>query len=103
MKQLSLVVSLVALGIVLTTAACDNSSSTTPTTTTPTTTTYILPGTAPAAVNGVAQSVSNNFTVGQSGGTVSIILTSAVETLPGGTLNPNVVLLLGVGSPSGNT
>jgi hypothetical protein len=93
---------LVALGIVLTTVACDNSSSTSPTTTTPNTTTYNLSGLAPAAVNGVAQPVSNNFTVGQSGGTVSVILLSAVETLVGGTLNPNVVVILGLGSPSGS-
>jgi hypothetical protein len=92
---------LVALGIVLTTVACDNSSSTSPTTTGPTTTNYPLSGIAPAAVNGVAQPASNNFTVGQTGGTVSVTLTSAVETLVGGTLNPNVQMGIAVGSPSG--
>jgi hypothetical protein len=93
----------VALGIVLLTAACDNSSSTTSPTTTPNTTTYTLSGTVPAAVNGVPQASSNPFTVGQSGGTVSVTLTSAVETLPGGILNPSVVMGIAVGSPSGST
>jgi hypothetical protein len=93
----------VALGIVLLTAACDNSSSTTSPTTTPNTTTYNLSGVAPAAVAGIAQPDFKNFTVGQSGGTVSVLLLSAVETLVGGTLNPNVVVVLGLGSPSGAT
>jgi hypothetical protein len=94
--------SLVALVIVLSTAACDNSS-TTPTTTSPATNTITFSGTVPAAVNGVAQSQSEPFTVGQSGGTVTFTLTSALETLPGGTLNPTVVMGIGVGTPSGAT
>jgi hypothetical protein len=36
-----------------------------------------------APINGVLQTSSNNFTVGQGGGSVTITLTSAVETLPG--------------------
>jgi hypothetical protein len=94
--------SLVALVIVLTTAACDNSSSTTAPTS-PNTYTYTFAGTAPAAVNGVPQSDSKPFNVGQSGGTVSITLTSAVETLPGGVLNPSVVMGIGVGTPTGTS
>jgi hypothetical protein len=94
---------LVALGIMLTTAACDNSSSTTSPTSSPDTNTITFSGTVPAAVNGAAQSVSQNFTVGQSGGTVTLTLTSALETLPGGTLNPAVILGLGIGTPSGTT
>jgi hypothetical protein len=97
MKQFSLV----ALVIVLSTAACDNSS-TTPTTTSPATNTITFSGTVPAAVNGVPQSQSEPFTVGQSGGTVTFTLTSALETLAGGTLNPTVVMGIGVGTPSGS-
>jgi hypothetical protein len=93
--------SLVALVIVLTTAACDNSSSSTAPTTSPATNTITLSGTVPAAVNGVPQSVSQPFSVGQLGGTVTLTLTSAVETLPGGALNSSVVMGLGVGTPSG--
>jgi hypothetical protein len=95
--------SLVALVIVLATAACDNSGSTTPTTTSPATTTITVSGTVPAAVNGVPQSDSHTFTVGQSGGTVTLTLTSAVETLPGGTLNPSVVVGIGIGTLVGTT
>jgi hypothetical protein len=102
MKHFSLVVSLVAL-VILTTAACDNSSGTNPTTTSPATNTITFSGTVPAAVNGVPQSQSEPFTVGQSGGTVTFTLTSALETLAGGTLNPSVVMGIGIGTPSGST
>jgi hypothetical protein len=94
--------SLVALVIVLTSAACDNSSGTNPTTTSPATNTITFSGTVPAAVNGVPQNQSEPFTVGQSGGTVTLTLTSALETLAGGTLNPTVVMGIGVGTPSGS-
>jgi hypothetical protein len=93
---------LVALAIVLTTAACDSSSSTSPTTS-PMTTSSTLSGSVPAALNGVPQSVSSNFTVGQGGGMVTLTLTSAVETFPNGTLNPEVVVGLAVGTPAGTT
>ena len=91
---------LVAMVIVLTTVACDSSSSTSPTTS-PITTSSTLSGTVPAALNGVPQSVSRNFTVGQGGGMVTLTLTSAVETFPNGTLNPEVVVGLAVGIPAG--
>jgi hypothetical protein len=78
---------LVTLVTALTAAACDSSSSTSPTTS-PITSNSTLSGTVPAAVNGVPQSVSSNFTVGQGGGMVTLTLTSAVETFPNGTLNP---------------
>jgi hypothetical protein len=98
---------LVALGIVLTTAACNNGSSTTATSpSSPATNTYDFSGTVPAPVNGVPQSVSIPFTVGQSGGNVTAILTAAVETYaPGSGLPPNpaVVMSLYIGSPSGAT
>ena len=94
-----------AIALPLAVAACDNQSSTA--TTTPTTTqtiaTDVLLGTVAAPIAGVPQSSSNNFTVGQGGGTVSVTLTSAIETLPGGTLLPTVVMGLGIGTPSGAT
>jgi hypothetical protein len=93
---------LVALAIVLATAACDSSSSTSPTVS-PTTSSSTLSGTVPAAVSGVRQSVSGNFTVGQGGGMVTVTLTSAAETLPDGTLNREVVVGLAVGTPTGTT
>jgi hypothetical protein len=93
---------LVALVVVLTTAACDSSSSTSPTAS-PAVSNSTLSGIVPAAVNGVRQSVSGNFTVGQGGGMVTVTLTSAVETFPGGTLNPDVVVGLAVGTPTGTT
>ena len=56
--------------------------SSTSTTTAPTaTTTDVLTGTVAAPINGVLQSSSNPSSVGQSRGTVSVTLTSAVETL----------------------
>jgi hypothetical protein len=93
---------LVALVVVLTTAACDSSSSTSPTAS-PAVSNSTLSGIVPAAVNGVRQSVSGNFTVGQGGGMVTVTLTSAVETFPDGTLNHDVVVGLAVGTPTGTT
>jgi hypothetical protein len=93
---------LVALVVVLTTAACDSSSSTSPTAS-PAVSNSTLSGIVPAAVNGVRQSVSGNFTVGQGGGMVTVTLTSAVETFPDGTLNHDVVVGLAVGTPTGMT
>ncbi len=85
------------LALVLAVSACDNGSST-PTTTAPEppATTETLTGVVPATVNGVQQNSFVKFTVGQAG-TVSITLTSAVETLPGGAVNPSVFVGLGVG------
>lgn len=85
----------------LTALACGCGSTTTPTTATPTTTTDILTGTVLPPVGGALQSAFNTFTVGQGGGTVSVTLTSAVETLPGGSLLSTVTMGLGVGTPSG--
>jgi hypothetical protein len=93
---------LVALVVVLTTAACDSSSSTSPTAS-PAVSSSTLSGIVPAAVNGVRQTVSGNFTVGQGGGMVTVTLTSAVETFPDGTLNHDVVVGLAVGTPTGTT
>jgi hypothetical protein len=63
--------------------------------------TYTLTGTVLAAVDGHGQGDFKTFNVGQSGGAVTVTLTSAVETFPNGTLNPAVVMGLGVGTPSG--
>ena len=41
----------------------------------------------------------SDFSVGQSGGTVTLTLTKAEETFPNGTLNPAVVMGLAVGAP----
>jgi hypothetical protein len=92
----------VAMVIVLAIAACDSSSSTSPTTSTIINSSTVS-GTVPAAVNGVPQSVFSTFTVGQGGGMVTLTLTSAVETFPNGTLNPDVVVGLAVGTATGTT
>ena len=94
----------VAIVLPMAVAGCDNQSSTAATTTpTQTLQTEVLLGNVPAPVNGVLQTASNPFTVGQGGGTVSVTLTSAVETLPGGALLPTVVMGLGIGTPTGST
>ena len=51
-----------------------------------------------APVNSVLQSAANPFTVAQSNGTLSVTLTSAVETLPDGSLLSAVTMGLGVGT-----
>jgi hypothetical protein len=51
----------------------------------------------------VGPSASLPFTVGQSGGTVTALLTAAVETYPNGTLNTTVVMGIGIGTPSGSS
>jgi peptidoglycan/LPS O-acetylase OafA/YrhL len=93
-----------ALGlmVVLAAAACDNGSSATTTTPAPPTVTETLIGTVAAVANGVQQTSFVPFTVAQAG-TVSVTLTSAVETFPGGALNPSVIvgLSIGTGNASG--
>ena len=92
------------LAAVLAAGACSgsSSSSSTSSTTSPsqTITTDILTGTVPPPVNGVLQNASNGFSVGQGGGSVSVTLTSATETLPGGTLLSTVTMGLAVGTSS---
>ncbi len=95
---------LMTLPLVFTAAACGGGSTTTPTTTaSPTLATDVLAGTVGPPVSGVLQSDFKPFTVGQGGGTISVTLTSAVETLPGGTLLTTVSMGLGVGTPTGST
>jgi hypothetical protein len=92
----------VILWAALTAAACSNSTSSTLPTPTPTIVTDTFTGIVQATVNGVFQSDSKPFTTSASG-TVSVTLTSGVETLPGGTPLPNVVMGVGIGSFASNT
>lgn len=80
--------------------ACSGSSSSSSTTTAPSQTisTDVLTGTVAAPVGGVPQSATNGFNVGQGGGAVTVTLTSATETLANGSLLPNIVMGLAVGS-----
>jgi hypothetical protein len=48
----------------------------------------------------VRQAASVPFNVNAPGGTVVVTLTSAVQTNPDGTVNPNVVMGVAVGTPS---
>ncbi len=79
-------------------SACSSSNTSTPASPSPTLTTDILTGVVQPPVNGALQSSFGTFVVGQGGGTVSLTLTSAVETLPGGALLPTVTMGLAVGS-----
>ena len=88
--------------MVIAVAGCGGSSSSTTAPTTTPTTTDVLTGTVAAPVGGVLQSSFNPFSVGQSGGTVSVTLTSAVETLPGGALLTSITMGLGIGQVSNN-
>jgi hypothetical protein len=80
-----------------------NNNATTATGPTQNLTTDILTGTVQPPVNGVLQSSTNNFTVGQGGGSISVQLTSATETLPGGNLQTGVTMLISIGTVSGST
>lgn len=81
-------------------AGCGGSSDTSAATTSPTLSVDTLPGTVPAPVAGVRQAASVLFNVASPGGSVLVTLTSAVETHPDGSTNPNVVMGVAVGSPS---
>ena len=84
------------------TGACNNGSSTPVTSPTSTATnTYPFSGTLPAPVGGVGTTVSLPFTVGQAGGTVTVLLTAAIETYSNGALNAGVTMGMGIGTPSG--
>src|SRR5262245_50429509 len=92
-----------ALALMLTaglSAACGGDSGNTTTTTTPTLSQETLSGTVPPPAAGVRQAASVPFNVASPGGTVQVTLTSAVESHPDGTTNPNVVMGIAVGSPS---
>jgi hypothetical protein len=83
-------------------AGCSGGSSTS-STTSPTLSLDTLPGTVLPPVDGVRQAASVLFNVAAPGGTVVVTLTSAVETHPDGTTNPNVVVGVAVGNPSGGS
>lgn len=91
------------LSLAMTASGCGNSSTTSSTSPSQTITTEVLTGTVQPPVNGVLQSAFNTFVVGQGGGTVTVTLTSAVETLPGGTLLATVTMGVGVGTVSNGT
>ncbi len=93
----SALVLLVTVGIC---AGCGGSSSSSSTTTSPTLVSETLPGNVPAPIGGVRQAASVPFTVNAPGGTVAVTLTSAVETNSDGSLNPNVVMGVAVGTPA---
>ena len=84
-------------------AGCSGDNSTNTSTTSPTLLSDTLSGTVPPPVAGVRQAASVPFNVGAPGGSVSVTLTSAVESRPDGTSNPNVVMGVAVGSPSGSS
>ena len=85
--------------IAVATSACGGSD-TSPSSTTPTTpvTNEVLTGTVSPPVNGTLQSSFNSFVVAASGGSLAVTLTSAVETLPGGSLLTTVAMGLAIGT-----
>jgi hypothetical protein len=101
LKRIGLTSLMVAL--VVASSACDNSGSDTTPTPTVVPVNEVLTGTVQIPVNGTLQSAFNTFVVGQGGGTVSVTLTSAVETLPGGTLLTTVTMGLGIGTVTNGT
>ena len=102
---LSLRVSIVLLAAGALAACSGSTTSPSADTTTPTgtVTNEVLSGTVPAPGNGVLQSAANPFTVSAGNGTISVTLTSAVETMPDGSLLPTVTMGLGLGSWSNGT
>jgi hypothetical protein len=95
---------IVALTVLLSASslACggDSSNSTLPTNPT-TAVSDTLAGTVAPPVNGSLQNADNTFS--SQAGTVSVTLTSAVETLPDGSKLPNVVMGIGIGTLSGSS
>jgi hypothetical protein len=78
----------------------DSSNSTLPTTPTNAVSDTLV-GTVGAPINSTLQTASNPFNSGA--GTVSVTLTSAVESMPDGTKLANVVMGVGIGTPSGSS
>jgi hypothetical protein len=79
----------------------DSSNSTLPTTPTTTAVSDTLIGTVAPPVNGALQTAMNTFN--SQAGTVSVTLTSAVETLADGSKLANVVMGVGLGTLSGTS
>jgi len=78
----------------------DSSNSTLPTTPS-TAVSDTLVGTVAPPINGALQSAVNTFSA--QAGTVSVVLTSAVESMPDGSKLANVVMGIGLGTPSGSS
>jgi len=100
MKHLNRSLALALLMTVGTCVGCGGGSDSSATTTTPTLISDTLAGTVPAPIGGVRQAASVIFNVNVPGGTVSVTLTSAVETNPDASVNPNVVMGVAVGTPT---
>jgi hypothetical protein len=100
MKHLNRSLALALLVTVGTCAGCSGGSNSSSTTTAPTLTSDTLTGTVPAPIGGVRQAASVVFNVNAPGGSVAVTLTSAVQTNPDGTANPNVVMGVAVGTPA---
>jgi hypothetical protein len=81
---------------------CGGGSSDTAPTSSGSIVTDTLTGTVPPPINGVLQVGVSFFNVGQSGGTVTIVLTSAIEKFPDGTFLTTVPMGLTAGTPSGS-
>jgi hypothetical protein len=65
--------------------------------------TDVLTGTVAAPIGGQVQRTFKTFTVGQGGGDVTVTLTSAIQTLPDGTQQSNMLMGLGAGTVIGNS
>jgi hypothetical protein len=71
------------IGLTALSIGCTSGSSSTPTTPSQTFVTDVLTGILPPPVGGVLQqSIPGTFVVGQGGGSISVTLTSAIETFP---------------------
>ena len=92
---------LLCLCLPIAAAAC-GSSSTSPSTTADSTTGYRLSGTLAAAVSGVPQKSTHVFLL-SAGATVTVTLTSAVETLLDGTTTSTINVGVGLGTMSNGT
>src|SRR5690242_19319201 len=100
MKHRNRSLALALLMTVGTCVGCGGGSDSSATTTTSTLISDTLAGTVPAPIGGVRQAASVIFNVNAPGGTVSVTLTSAVETNPDASVNPNVVMGVAVGTPT---
>jgi hypothetical protein len=97
MKHLNRSLALAVL-VTIICVGCGGDSGSSATTTSPTLISDTLPGSVAAPVAGVRQASSVIFNVNAPGGTVLVTLTSAVETNSDGTVNPNVVMGVAVGT-----
>jgi len=100
-----LMLAVLCLSAVVAAAGCSSSASspTSTATATQTITNDVLNGTVPPPIGGVLQSSFNSFVVGQGGGTISVTLTSAIETFPDGGLLTSVTMGLAVGTVANGT